>query len=463
MAYTEWRGNTCRVVWNTGKKDERGKWIYDQQGGFTDESEAKKYGLDREADIRNDRYISRRDGSVLMKVYCKTWPDTQDVGHLRKRAIKSMIRLYIEPRWGDTAVGDIKPSSYRAWKMWIEGQSHIGEGYGREILGTFSMMMDDAVEDGLRQSSPVQKKRRRGKYRKKKRERKRNMHMEDVFQLACNGLMFWGFPGFVYEFMMPFQGMRPAELYALRREYCHPYWPASDPLDDPEEEDREERHADDLLRYGPDLMPALRVQWQHQREDGVLGLHPPKYESQRALVLPPFLAELLVMLLSSHDSEWVFLSINNGLLANANFTYHYWRPIADGRPASEEFPRIRLGQEQLVVSRRPLPEIPAVPNWAGKRQYLKRHGQKEWLDEDGHSRIASESRMGHEVAGVEGLYANVTPEMERRIMETLQMRWYRFVVTLPESWKPPPSPTPLPVDLSEWMKLQVKEAKAALG
>src|SRR5690606_23879035 len=33
MAYVEWRGNTCRVVWNTRQKDERGKWIYDQKGG----------------------------------------------------------------------------------------------------------------------------------------------------------------------------------------------------------------------------------------------------------------------------------------------------------------------------------------------------------------------------------------------------------------------------------------------
>lgn len=461
MAYTEWRGRKCRVVWNTGVKDENGKWIYDQQGGFTDEVVAKNYGLDREADIRNDRYIARRDGATLMREYCKTWPDTQDVGHLRAKAIRSMIRLYIEPRWGDLAVNQIKASAVRAWKIWLSEQPNIGRGYEREIFGVFSMMMDDAVEDGMRTSSPVQKKTRRGKFVKKKKERKRDMRMEDVFQLACNGLAFWGFPGFVYEFMMPFQGMRPAELYALRREYCSPFWPASDPLDDPEEEDREERHAEDLERYGPQLLPAVRVQWQHQRKDRVLGMFPPKYQSRRTLVLPPFLSELLEILLGSHDSEWVFLAIDGGLLANANFTYHYWRPIADGRKETEEYPRVRQGQQQSVVSRRPLPEIPSVPGWGGKRQYLKRHGHKEWMDEDGHSRIAVETRMGHEVAGVEGLYANVTPAMERRIMETLQERWYRFVVTLPDGWEPPRSPSPLPVDLGEWMKSQVAAARAA--
>lgn len=454
MPYPEKRGNKWRVRWNTGKKHpENDRWIYDGQGGFDTREEAIAYGLDRESDVRNDRYISRRDGSTLMSDYCKTWQQTQDVGHLRRKAIESMIRLYIEPRWGDLPVADVKASAARAWKMWLAAQPNIGETYGREIFGVFSMMMDDAVEDGMIHSSPVQKKRRRGRYKKKKRERKRDMRMEDVFQLACNGLSFWGFTGFVHELMMPFTSMRPAELYALRREYCHPYWPTSDPLDDPEEEDREERHAEDLERYGPSLMPAVRVQWQHQREKGNLKLFPPKYESRRTLVLPLFLAELLEMLLNSHDSEWVFLSINGSKLANANYTYSYWRSIANGRDGYTP-PKGRGG------CRKALPEIPAVPAWQGKRKYLQRHGSKAWLDEDGHSRIAVETRMGHEVAGVEGLYTHVTVAMEKLITKKLQERWLRFVLTLPEGWEPPPSPTPLPVDLAEWMKLQVKAARA---
>ncbi|MFC7983873.1 integrase [Streptomyces sp. NPDC057336] len=462
MPYPEQRGNKWRVRWNTGKKHpETGRWLYDSQGGFDSREAAIAYGLDRESDIRNQRYTSRRDGAIPMSEYCRTWQQTLDVGHLRRRNIESFIRLYIEPHWGEMAVADIRPSAYRAWELWLKDQPNIGDRYRNEILLVFSMMMDDAVDDGLRQASPVPKRKRRGKYVKKKKERKRNLRMEDVHQLACNALQFWGFAGYVFQFMIPFTGMRPAELYALRREYCHPAWPAADPLDDPDEEDREERHADDLERYGPSLMPAVRVQWQHQRDSGELKLFPPKYGSRRTLVLPRFLTELLEILLASHEGQYVFPSINGGLLANANFAYHYWRPIADGRGASEEFERVRLGQKQLVDSRRPLPEIPAVASWKGKRQYLLRHGHKEWLDEDGHSRIAVETRMGHEVAGVEGLYANVTPAMEKRIAEALQRRWLEFVRTLPEGWEPPSSPSPLPLDLGEWMKLQVKAARAS--
>ena len=463
MAYVEWRGNTCRVVWNTRKKDERGKWIYDQKGGFTDEVEAKNYGLDREAEIRNDAYISRRDGAVTIGEYASTWVDTLDVGHLREKAIRSMLRLYIVPRWGETAIADVQPSTYRAWKKQLKALPNVGEKYGEEILTVFSMLMDDAVDDELRKASPVPKgrKQRRGRYKKKPRERKREMRIEDVHQLACNALAFWGLDGFVFVWTMATTGMRPAELYALRRVYSHPTWPASDPLDDPEELDREERHADDLERYGPELMPAIRVQWQHQREKGVLKEFPPKYESRRTLVVPPFLAELLELLLASHDGEYVFRSIAGGLLANANFTYHYWRPIADGRKASVEFERVRLGQRQTVTSRRPVPEIPAT-SYKGKRLYLLRHGHKEWIDEAGgvHSRIAVETRMGHEVAGVEGLYANVTTAMERRMMDSLQERFECFVRET--VWETAiASPSSLPDGLAEWWKRQVTAAEAA--
>lgn len=453
MPYVEVRGNSCRVRWDTGRVNpETGKKIYDSKSSSDwTEEEAYEYGLDRESDVRNDRYISKRDGAVLMRDYCRTWPDTLDVGHLRERNIRSMIRLHIVPRWGDTAVGDIKSSAYRAWKKQLTALPNVGEKYGEEILTVFSMLMDDAVDDELRSSSPVPKgkKQRRGKYKKRPREKKREMRIEDVHQLALNALTFWGLPGYVFILTMATTGMRPAELYALRREFCHPAWPATDP--DPD------RRAESLERYlAADPMPAIRVQWQHQREggQGELKLYPPKYESERTLVVPPFLAELLQMLLASHAGEWVFPSIGGGLLANTNFSYQYWRPIADGRPAPT--PRRKGGGRGGTW--RPLPEIPATP-YAGKRLYLLRHGHKEWLDEDGHSRIAVETRMGHEVAGVEGLYANVTRGMERAIMDSLQLRWRQFASDSRERlWEA--SPIPLPSDLMDWMKRQVKATEA---
>lgn len=456
MPFTEKRGNKWRVRWWSGKVDPVTKRkLYDSESGFEDEQAAYDYGLDQESALRNDRYISRRDGSVLMEDYCRTWPDSLDVGHLREQAIRSMLRLYIVPRWGDVSVADIKTSMFRAWEKQLRTQktergTPLGKAYVDEIIGVFRMLMDDAVTDEMRSSSPVPAvNRRRGRYVKKAKEKKREMVLEDVLQLASNAMVYWGFPGFVFVLTKAFTGMRPAELYALRREYCHPAWPTADP-------DRDQRR-ESAARYGAKHgLPAIRVEHQHQREKGSLGLFPPKYESHRTLVIPPFLAELHEMLAAAHGGEFVFTSIEGGLLANANFSYHYWRRIADGQDPT---PPKRGGKARGGGSWRPLPGWPAVEAWTGKRLYLIRHGHKSWLDEDGHSRIATESRMGHEVAGVEGLYSMVTLGMEKQIAATLQERWEKFISQLPEGWELPPSPNPLPVDLHGWMNKQVAAAR----
>jgi hypothetical protein len=101
-----------------------------------------------------------------------------------------------------------------------------------------------------------------------------------------------------------------------------------------------------------------------------------------------------------------------GSLAAVNFDYKYWRDIADG-----------ADERSGPLTRGARPAIPTVPSFKGKRLYLLRHGHKAWLDEDGHSKYAVESRMGHEVPGVEGVYSSVTVPMERAIMKTLQERW----------------------------------------
>ncbi|MEU9201921.1 hypothetical protein [Streptomyces sp. NPDC048332] len=110
MPYTEWRGSFCRVRWKTGRIKPNGKPEYDSQGGFTDEGVAYNHGLDRESDVRNIRYISRRDGNVLMSAYCPKWLQTQDVGHLRWRQIYQILRNHIVPllgcahRWRDQSI-----------------------------------------------------------------------------------------------------------------------------------------------------------------------------------------------------------------------------------------------------------------------------------------------------------------------------------------------------------------------
>jgi integrase len=408
--YVEWRGGTCRVKWWSGEYYDDGRKRFESKGGFTDEDEAFQHGQDKMYEIRHGTGVSNRDGATLMSDWLDDWLAAMDHAHLTERGYRSVIDNHIRPYFKkrNTAVADIDVLGYRAFRKHINGA--LKPGSAKNVMMVLGMVLDDAVPR-LIKTSPVERTRRRGKFTKKPKERKKDVTPEAVEQLAVNARTVFGEPGYVFMWTMAMTGMRPAELYGLTREYCYPNWPASDPRPDPDEE---ARYDEDMERYGKggERMPAIRVERQVQYENSELRFFPPKYESYRTLVLPVFLADMLEALLASHDSRWVFPAIQGGSLGAVNFDFKYWRPIADGADAREG-----------ARVRKPRPAIDAVPTFAGKRLYLLRHAHKAWLDEDGHSKFAVESRMGHEVPGVEGVYSSVTVPMERAIMKSLQERW----------------------------------------
>ncbi|WP_329309334.1 integrase [Streptomyces microflavus] len=408
--HVEWRGGTCRVKWWSGEYLPNGRKRYESKGGFTDETVAYQHGQNKLYEIRHGTHVKNRDGATLMTDWLDDWLDAMDHGHLTERTYRSAVETHIRPYFKkqNASVADVDILAYRAFKKHVN--SKLKAGSAGNVMMVFGMILDDAVPR-LITTSPVERTRRRGKFVKKPKERKKDMTPEAVEQLAINARTVFGQAGYVFIWTMAMTGMRPAELFGLTREYCYPNWPGTDPRPDPEES---ERYDEDMERYGQggELMPAIRVERQVQYADSKLQFFPPKYDSHRTLVVPPFLADLLAELLESHDRNWVFPAILGGSLGAVNFDYKYWRDIADGAD-ERSGPRTRGAR----------PAIPAVPSFKGKRLYLLRHGAKAWLDEDGHSKFAVESRMGHEVPGVEGVYSSVTVPMERAIMKTLQERW----------------------------------------
>ncbi|MEV4970635.1 integrase [Streptomyces scopuliridis] len=412
--YTEWRGGTCRVKWWSGDYHENGRKRYESKGGFTDEEEAVQHGRDQLYEIRHGTHVSNRDGATLMTDWLDDWLNSTELAATTERSYRSIINKHIRPYFDRKTVAQIDVIAYRSFRKYIQKALPGSSGNAMMLLG---MILDDAVPR-LMATSPVERSTRRGKYKKaKRRERKRDMSIEDIEQLALNAEVVFGYAGYVFIWTMAMTGMRPAELYGLTREYCYPNWPASDPRVDPDEADRYEEEA---LRYGASegRMPAIRVERQVQFGGGKLDFFPPKYLSFRTLVIPPFLADMLEKLLASHDLTWVFPSLQGRSLGAASFDTIYWKPISKGADARVAGPGISAAQVR--------PAIEKIEAFAGKRKYLIRHGHKAWLDEDGHSRFAVESRMGHEVPGVEGTYSSVTKEMERAIMASLQGRWERF-------------------------------------
>lgn len=452
MPYVEVRGNNIRVKWFGGeyKLDADNKPTkakkYESASGpepgvkFKTEDEAYTFGLDREYEVRHGKHTPRAGGRTPMDEYCWTWFEAADLRPNSERRYKSMLKTVIEPYWTRWTVGEITAIDYDVWKKQVKAR--YSENYASNLLSLFRMLMDDAVlKYKLRGESPIVEQRRRGRYRKKQTKRvKQELPFEAVHQLAVNAFHVWGYTGWAYIWTIAFTGMRPpGEMVGLQRGFASPNWPASDPVSVRGREAGKRYHG----------MHALRVQHQSYYVDHKPTLAGPKYDSYRTLVMPPFLHEIHSALLASHASPWVFTSMaGKHLLTSGAFTSSYWRPIRDG--AEERKPRPRY-------KRHARPEIPAVPEMAGQDMYRLRHWHRELLDEPGAdiARVAKEARMGHEVAGMEGVYSKVTIGMEVRIVEYLQGVWEKNVVAK-GLWMPP-FPIALPDDPSDSVPPQFSE------
>ncbi|MFG2269075.1 integrase [Streptomyces chartreusis] len=440
MPYVEVRGGSIRVKWFSGeyKLGPDGKPTktkkYESASGpapgvkFQDEDEAYTYGLDREYEQRHGKGVRRASAATLMSEYIWMWFDAADLRPNSRKTYRSLLGATIEPYWGQRPVGDITAIEYDFWKRQIK--QRYSDNSASQLLGVFKMLMDDAVlKYKLRSESPIVEQRRRGQYAKKQTKRvKAELPFAAVHQLAVNAHTVWGYTGWAYIWTLAFTGMRPpGEMVGFQRGFASPNWPASDPV--------ASRGRDAGKRYAG--MHALRVQHQAYYVDHRPTLAGPKYDSYRTLVIPPFLDEIHTALLASHASPWVFPSVNGKHLLTCEFTNAYWRPIRDGAPERKPRPR---------YMRHVRPEIPAVPEMAGEDLYRLRHWHRELLDEPGAdiATVAKEARMGHEVAGMEGVYSRVTIGMEMRIVEYLQSVWEKHVVG-GGLWTPPfPNPLPLP-------------------
>lgn len=415
MPHLEWRGNSLRVRWDSGRiNPDTGKKIWESKSDADwDEETAYNYGLDRESDIRNHRHVARADGRITFDAWADLWLKSRNLDPGTVYSYFKLLRCQLRPEWGQTPLVDITTVKYQAWEARLS--AGYSRNYVKQLTGLFSTMMGDAVthKPRLIEDSPVPKAtRRRGRYVRPAREEKETVPQSDLHQLAENARTVWGFTGYVFMLTKAYTGMRLGEMYGLRREFVGPAWPECDP--------DKKRREKALKRYcGDKPMDVLRVQWQHKyvkdpdrpEEKGVPTLALPKYGSERTLVIPPFLADLLGQLLDSHDSQWVFPAMGGGALLQTDFNTFIWKPVSQG--AVE-----RLGRFAR-------PEIPKVESFNKRRIHLMRHAHSPMLEGAGVAPVAVEERLGHIVQGVRGVYADVTPDMERHIIKVLQEMWER--------------------------------------
>jgi integrase len=428
MGWSEKRGDTWRARFKLPDG------TYGSEPGFQTKPQADAYWRAQETDVsRGDWFDPAAGEATTFRQWAAQWLETLDLAPDSVYNYEKRIRR-LNQRWGDVPLSRISTHDYLVWDK--ATRRELSRNYASVVIQLFRMIVEDAVahRPPLLKLSPLPVvNRRRGRYEPPVQEEIPTITPGQVQQTADNAQVVWGLTGYTAMLTKAYCGLRQGELYGLRREWCHPNWPLSDPgwpgnplgraADRKRIKAAQERYAE---------MPALRVQWQHQYVRPAEGgrrqpeLVLPKYGSVRDLVLPPFLADLIAQVLDSHDSEWVFPSLDGGPLLLSDFSTYIWQPItrgAEARTKRSDFHRPAIAPVEGLED--------GVPHWF-------RHAMKRWLDEEGHSAVAVETRMGHRLQGVEGTYAGVTPKMERRIAKSLQRFWERARNG---------SPIPLPSDL----------------
>jgi integrase len=134
----------------------------------------------------------------------------------------SRLRNHILPRWGNTPLGDITPSSVATWANTLHDA-----GLARETVSSItkllSMLLADAVDEPLIPANPARRRRRRGRYSPTPPRPERVWATaEEVLRIADRATALGGPSMGVLIITAGWTGARWGELTGLHRANTHP-------------------------------------------------------------------------------------------------------------------------------------------------------------------------------------------------------------------------------------------------
>lgn len=422
MGYTEERGKGAGRYYRARYKGPDGDYltVKDDAGKpihFNYKRDAQKAADDAEADIRAGRWIDPKGGAMTLAQWYEQWVPAQEYGSTNtEKTYLQHWRKHIAPKWGNTALGEIRPIHIQAW------EKELGTRYARStvvsITAPFRRMLEDAYANGLITRSALPP---------KKRASKRN-HRESAgayvplgtWEAICARLpaalalmartVYW-------------TGMRFSEVTAMRTRFLT-LTAAADG-----------RPAAGVYYLHPDVGAAHKDVAEHRHYG------PPKSGPGREWQLPPFLAQQLIdhvarlpvpgPRVAADDLDLIFPDHVGRPHSASNWTSTYWRPACDGREATET-------------------KEPWEPIWPGLRLHDGKHSHGATLDDLGVHRVMRDYRLGHSDGSARSAYEHPTPEMRRLLLDGLQARW--------EAWEAGAGDfsQDSPRDLFEYADIQVR-------
>ncbi|MCX9193167.1 hypothetical protein C3Y87_17505 [Carbonactinospora thermoautotrophica] len=328
------------------------------------------------------------------------WIEFIDVDEVTVQFYKSLWRNHIGPKWGSRPIGATRHVQVETW---LKGLRHGTEETGppgerrarpysvRTVEGIrkmMALMLDDAVDEELIARNPLKgRKKTRGR-RVDRRQPSTRQKIAATRWRCCRSrstpASCGARGGFVHVITAAYTGMRFGELAALQRHNCRAF----------------------------SRVPLIRVDDRKgnlKEVGGRLVLGPPKGGIGRDILLPPFLAAMLLELMRQTGTEHVFTTPQGKLLRRNTYHRDLWSKAAHGftRSPSKRY--------------KPLELAPVLPGFEFRGLRLTHNV---WMTEDGIPEVVRANRLGHAMSDeMQQTYSVVSAAMEDRLLAGLQHRW----------------------------------------
>ena len=272
MAYAEKRGKG-RQPWRVKYKLPDGTET--SESGFETKTAALNWGRDQEANIRSGRWTDPNAGKLTVSEWIERWLAVQDVSISTVDSREYLIRRFIRPAWGNTALSDLSTEEITKWEKALPDREGITPRTARAARTLLGTILGDAAatRPPLIPYNPALRPRNRGRRTGRRLQRAPQRIWATPLQVLLiaerAALLTGRDEDFTMILTIGYTGLRWAEAIGLEHDYTRPQ--------------------------------QIHVEWQLRELRGRFYRLPPKDDSYRSpdwdpglpVDLPPFLAELL--------------------------------------------------------------------------------------------------------------------------------------------------------------------------
>ncbi|WP_170211815.1 hypothetical protein [Saccharothrix australiensis] len=128
--------------------------LYSEKG-FATRRQAEDRAADVESDHRRDRFVDPRLAKTSVGEWVARWVEAHDVSGVTAATYDSHLRNHILPRFAGTELGELSRMVIKAWAKTL--RRSLSERSVADVVGLLSMILGEAVDEGLIGPNPCRK------------------------------------------------------------------------------------------------------------------------------------------------------------------------------------------------------------------------------------------------------------------------------------------------------------------